>query len=90
MPDRSSRWRTYLKFDWNTPHKFRELFKARLFDYLGKLDIDGASEWYTRRSRFASSVPLEYAYAAWGQLPTPAAGKGDEFADFRAVTTRTC
>jgi hypothetical protein len=77
---------TYLKFDWNTPHRFRELFKARLFDYLGKLDIDGASEWYTRRSRFASSLPLEYAYAAWGQLPTPAAGKGDEFADFRGVT----
>jgi hypothetical protein len=77
---------SYLKFDWNTPHKFRELFKARLFDYLGKLDIDGVSEWYTRRSRFASSVPLEYAYAAWGQLPTPAAGKGDEFKDFRAVT----
>ncbi len=78
---------SYLKFDWNTPHKFRELFKARLFDYLGKLDIDGASEWYTRRSRFASSVPLEYAYSAWGQLPKPpAAGKGDEFANFRAVT----
>lgn len=76
----------YLKFDWNTPHKFRETFKARLFDYLGKLDIDGASEWFTRRSRFASSLPLEYAYAAWGQLPKPAAGKGDEFADFRGVT----
>lgn len=76
----------YLKFDWNTPHKFRESFKARLFDYLGKLDIDGASEWYTRRSRFASSLPLEYAYAAWGQLPTPASGKGDEFKDFRGVT----
>ena len=74
----------YLKFDWNTPHKFRELFKARLFDYIGKLDIDGASEWYTRRSRFGSSVPLEYAYAAWGQLPKPGPGKGDEFADFRA------
>jgi hypothetical protein len=78
---------TYLKFDWNTPHPFRELFKARLFDYLGKLDIDGVSEWYTRRSRFSSCVPLEYAYAAWGQLPTPEAGKGDVFADFRAVTT---
>ena len=76
----------YLKFDWNTPHKFRELFKARMFDYLGKLDIDGTSEWFTRRSRFSSSVPLEYAYAAWGQLPTPEAGKGDEFADFRGVT----
>src|SRR5262249_13502157 len=76
----------YLKFDWNTPHKFRELFKARLFDNIGKLDIAGVSEWYTRRSRFASSVPLEYAYAAWGQLPTPAPGRGVEFADFRGVT----
>src|SRR5262249_58377845 len=35
----------YLKFDWNTPHRFRELFKARLFDYLGRLDINGTSEW---------------------------------------------
>ena len=78
---------TYLKFDWNAPRKFRDLFMARLFDYLGKLDVDGQSEWYTRRSRFGSSVPLEYAYAAWGQLPAPAPGRGDEFADFRAATT---
>ncbi len=76
----------YLKFDWNTPLKFRDLFKARLFDYLGKIDLDGASEWYTRRSRFSSSMPLEYAYGAWGQLPTPAAGRGDEFEDYRQVT----
>ena len=80
---------TYLKFDWNAPQNFRDTFKARMFDYLGKLDIDGTSEWYTRRSRFASSVPLENAYAAWGQLPTPKAGRGDEFADFRGVTKDT-
>ena len=24
-----------------------------MFDYIGKLDIDGTSEWYTRRSRFS-------------------------------------
>jgi hypothetical protein len=77
---------TYLKFDWNTPQKFREAFKARLFDYLGRLDIDGQTEWFTKRSRFASSIPLEYAYAAWGQLPPPRPGQGDEFADFRGVT----
>ena len=41
---------------------------------VGKLDIDGASEWYTRRARFGSSVPLEYAYAGWGALPKPAGG----------------
>jgi PD-(D/E)XK nuclease superfamily len=76
----------YLKFDWSKPQPFRELFKARMFDYLGKLDIDGVSEWYTRRSRFSSSVPLEYAYAAWSQLPKPEEGKGDVFADFRGVT----
>lgn len=76
----------YLKFDWTTPHNFRELFKARVFDYIGKLEIDGVSEWFTRRSRFSSSVPLEYAYAAWGQLPKPEKGKGDPFAAFRAVT----
>ena len=29
---------------------------------------------------------MEYAYAAWGQLPTPGPGKGDEFADFRGMT----
>jgi hypothetical protein len=77
---------TYLKFDWNAPLKFRDLFRARLFDYLGKLDIDGQSEWYTKRARFGSSVPLEYAYAAFGQLPKPHANRGDEFADFRGVT----
>jgi hypothetical protein len=76
---------TYLKFDWNTPHQYREAFKARVFDYLGKLDIDGTSEWYTRRARFSSSIPLEYAYAAWGQLPRPLADKGDEFEGFRGV-----
>ncbi len=76
----------YLKFDWTASHPFRELFKARLFDYIGKLDLGGSSEWYTRRSRFSSAVPLEYAYAAWGRLPTPGPGKGDEFAAFRPVT----
>jgi hypothetical protein len=77
---------TFLKFDWNTPHKFREVFRARLFDYLGKLDTDGVSEWYTKRARFGSTIPAEYAYAAWNQLPVPAKGRGDEFADFRLVT----
>jgi hypothetical protein len=60
-----------------------------MFDYLGKLEIDGQSEWVTRRSRFSSSIPLEYAYAAWGELPPPKAGAGDVFADFRPVTRDT-
>ena len=65
---------------------FREVFKARMFDYIGKLEIAGTSEWFTRRSRFASSVPLEYAYSAWGQLPKPRPKKGDEFKNFRGMT----
>lgn len=76
---------TYLKFDWNSPQKFREIFKPRLFDYLGKLDIDGESEWFTKRSRFNSQIPLECAYAAWGELPEPEKGKADTWADFRPV-----
>jgi AAA domain/PD-(D/E)XK nuclease superfamily len=75
----------YLKFDWNRPERFRELFKSRLFDYLGRMEIDGQPEWFTRRSRFNSQVPLEYAYAAWGELPSPGA-KADDFADFRPAT----
>jgi hypothetical protein len=71
---------TYLKFDWSSPHDFRELFKARMFDYIGKLE----DEWFTRRSRFSSSIPLEYAYSAWGQLPKPE--KRDEFKSFRDMT----
>ncbi|MBA3302854.1 MAG: ATP-binding protein, partial [Acidimicrobiia bacterium] len=78
---------TYLKFDWNAPRRFRDLFKARLFDYLGKLEIDGQPEWFTRRSRFNSQVPLEYAYAAWGGLPPPKPGEADDFSDFRPATT---
>jgi hypothetical protein len=77
---------TYLKFDWNRPQPFRDLFRARVFDYLGKLDTGGTSEWYTKRSRFSTNLPLEYAYAAWGELPPPRTGQGDEFADFRHVT----
>ena len=67
----------YLKFDWNTPHRFREVFKARLFDYVGKLDMGGATEWYTKRARFGSSLPLEYAYAAWEQ-PKPGCRKSSK------------
>ncbi|MFO0796355.1 MAG: AAA domain-containing protein [Gemmataceae bacterium] len=76
----------YLKFDWSTPHPFRELFRARVFDYLGKLDVDGGSEWYTKRARFGSGIPAEYAYAAWGALPRPDPGAHDDFKDYRPVT----
>ncbi len=84
----------FLRFDWNAGTPYRDLFRARLFDYLGRFedaslpDDDPARvEWYTRRSRFSSQIPLEYAYAAWRELPTPAPGAADDFADYRAVTT---
>jgi hypothetical protein len=78
---------TFLGFGWKTPHDFRALFRARLFDYAAQMTTaDGTTAWYTKRARFGSTVPLEYAYAAWGQLPPVPAGRGDEFADFRPVT----
>jgi len=30
----------YLKFDWNAPVRYRDIFRARLFDFWGKLDHD--------------------------------------------------
>ncbi len=62
---------TFLKFDWNTPQPYRKLFRHRMFDYVGKLEENGKSDWYTRRARFSSQIPLEYAYAAWDDLPAP-------------------
>lgn len=77
----------HLRFDWNNPAPFRELFRARMFDDRGRLDEDGEGEgaWYTRRSRFSSQIPLEYACAAWGDL-APAASDGDEFEEYRGAT----
>jgi len=65
----------YLKFDWNTPAPYREIFHERLFDFWRKLEGDDRrdpeeSAWYTSRARFGSQMPLEYAYAAWGDLET--------------------
>lgn len=79
----------YLKFDWNTPEPYREIFRVRLFDFWGKLAPDdvasGESPWFTSRSRFNSQIPLEYAYAAWGELDQPEQG-GDDFASYRRAT----
>ncbi len=63
----------YLKFDWTTPAPFREIFHERLFDFWRKLEGDDRrdpeeSQWYIGRARFGSQIPLEYAYAAWGEL----------------------
>ncbi len=78
----------YRTFDWNAPAPYRELFRARLFDFWGKLEVPddrpGESPWYTSRARFNSQLPLEYAYAAWGELrPTE---PGDEYARYRGAT----
>jgi hypothetical protein len=81
----------YLKFDWNHPEPFAELFHTRLFDHVGRFADDerpehDSSPWYTARSRFNSQIPLEYAYAAWGELVQPADGEVDDFRAYRRVT----
>jgi hypothetical protein len=87
----------FLGFHWNEPAPYREIFRTRMFDFWGKFDAQPRPDetpWYTNRSRFNSQIPLEYAYAAWGQLPAsryqaaePPAGKHDEFATYRGATT---
>jgi hypothetical protein len=77
----------YLRFDWNAGQPYRQIFRTRLFDFWGKLDDpDLVDPWYTSRARFNSQIPLEYAYAAWGQLPLSSAGAADDFASYRGVT----
>jgi hypothetical protein len=79
----------FLGFDWNEPGRYRDLFRDRLFDFWRKLDgplPDGlARPYYIGRARFGSQIPLEYAYAAWNDLPAPERGD-DDFAPFRACT----
>jgi hypothetical protein len=82
----------YLKFSWQEEGTdYRELFKERMFDFWAKLDDgsvpDGESSWYTNRARFSSQIPLEYAYAAWGELPEPVEGKDDELRFYRGATS---
>lgn len=78
----------YLKFDWDAgPYPFRRLFRHRVFDSQRRRDSgDGAAAYYTGRARFASQIPLEYAYAAWGELEPPRPGARDDFAPYRGVT----
>jgi len=80
----------YLRFDWDSPAPYRRLFRARLFDWWGKLehgdDATTESPWYTARARFNSQIPLEYVYAAWDELRPAEPGLRDEFASYRAAT----
>ncbi|MBA3643305.1 MAG: PD-(D/E)XK nuclease family protein, partial [Chloroflexia bacterium] len=80
-----------LGFQWNDDIPYRDLFKPRLFDFWRKADEprQGAaveSPWYFGRARFSSQIPLEYATAAWSELPVPKPGERDEFAAYRATT----
>lgn len=79
------------RFDWNTPEPFRERFRERLFDSLGRFGNDGGTTgakqpWATRRARFNSQIPLEYAYAAWDALPSPPAAGNDPYGPYRQAT----
>ena len=82
-----------LKFDWNAPEPYRNLFRERMFDYLGRSDSldlapddDRSSPWYTSHARFDSQIPLEYLHAAWGELPAPEPGQPDHVLAYRQVT----
>ena len=80
----------YLKFPWNDERPLTTRFHQRYFDAAGKFDDNqiptgDTDPWFTRRSRFSSQLPLEYAYAAWNCLPAPE--KPDIFAPYRAVST---
>lgn len=79
------------RFDWNEGEPYREIFRERLFDALGKFASVSPSEtgkqpWSTRRARFNSQIPLEYAYAAWGALTVPPDGEKDPYEPFRRST----
>ncbi|MBW3634302.1 MAG: AAA family ATPase, partial [Chloroflexi bacterium] len=80
-------------FDWNAGVKYREIFRERLFDSLGRFEHqlgDGNAQrpWSTRRARFNSQIPLEYAYAAWGTLPDPPPQGRDPYEPYRRASAR--
>jgi len=80
---------TFLGFKWNEERPYRHLFHRQMFDYIGQLDAPDTPDgmrWITKRARFNSQIPLEYAYAAWNEVPPPESGKRDEFQEYRAVT----
>src|SRR3712207_8266440 len=77
----------------STLFPYTTLFRS-LFDFWDRLDRSGEarpgeSPWYTNRARFASQIPLEYAYAAWGDLPPPAPGERDDYGGYRTATPRS-
>jgi hypothetical protein len=85
----------YLGFDWNAGRPYRRLFHEQHFDYAGWLGTPArpidpdAVDWITRRARFNSQIPLEYAYNAWDELPLPADGQRDVVAGYRNIDRET-
>ncbi|MBA3450187.1 MAG: PD-(D/E)XK nuclease family protein, partial [Chloroflexia bacterium] len=78
-------------FDWNEGTPYREIFRERMFDSLGRFDAHAVEDmekvpWSTRRARFNSQIPLEFAYAAWGALPDSLPGERDAYARHRQAT----
>ncbi|HEU0165642.1 MAG TPA: PD-(D/E)XK nuclease family protein, partial [Thermomicrobiales bacterium] len=77
-------------FDWNEGIPYRKLFRARMFDFWGRLDEPDddfrAESWFTNRARFNSQIPLEFAYNAWGELPRRDDASTDEMAPYRTST----
>lgn len=70
----------YLGFEWSTEQDdFIACFYSGIFDNRTRRD-DGI--WIERYSRFDSSIPLEYAYGAWKQVPDG----GNETQGFRGCT----
>jgi hypothetical protein len=79
----------YLRFPWDAERPLTQIFRERYFDVAGRFDEGAipegdASPWYTKRSRFSSQLPLEYAYTAWDDLPEPE--PSDPLQPFRDVT----
>ncbi len=65
---------TFLRFSWTTKDgdDLRHIFHARVFDGTGRIVREnGMVDFYTKRARYDSQLPLEYAYAAWDALPLP-------------------
>ena len=59
----------YLKFDWNSPEAYRELFHARLFDFWGKLD--SPRRWTASPSRRGTPRGRASAARYPSNTPTP-------------------
>ena len=63
---------SFLRFPWTTKEgdDLRQVFHARVFDGAGRITHDdGTVGFYTKRARYDSQLPLEYARAAWNVLP---------------------